>query len=327
MRVGYLAPTPLLAPAELADMAVLAEDLGFDSVFAPDHFQPWRQVGHAPAVVPWLTFVGARTRRICLGISSCAATSRRNPAITAQEFATLGCLFPQRVILTLGMGERHDEAAITGAVSATRDRLAMLRESVTIVGRLWRGERVTFHGEHFRTEDAVLHDLPAEKIPLLVHAAITGEAAIAGELADGMVASSISSLKHHGDELIPSMQRAAKHRLSRELTLEVNISYDHNPKRAAKSARMWAPTQVLEPLRPVRNAADVTQLSAHAMPTRWLVGSTPEDVLPTLQSFAALGYSNMVFSSPSNDQERFLRSFSEDILPALHSLDGAAAAG
>ena len=70
VRFGYKASAEQFGPAQLADYAVLAEQAGFDSVFISDHFQPWRHDGgHAPAAIPWLGAVGARTERIILGTS------------------------------------------------------------------------------------------------------------------------------------------------------------------------------------------------------------------------------------------------------------------
>lgn len=70
LTIGYKASAEQFGPAELADYVVLAEQAGFESAFISDHFQPWRHDGgHAPASLPWLGAVGARTERIVLGTS------------------------------------------------------------------------------------------------------------------------------------------------------------------------------------------------------------------------------------------------------------------
>ena len=95
IRFGYKASAEQFAPGELADLAVLAEDSGFDSVFISDHLQPWRHDGgHAPAALPWLGALAARTDRVALGTSVLTPTFRYHPAVVAQAFATLGCLAP-----------------------------------------------------------------------------------------------------------------------------------------------------------------------------------------------------------------------------------------
>lgn len=321
MQLGYLVPAPLLDPLELADTAILADELGYDAVFITDQFQPWRQVGHAPSVVPWLSFVGARTSRISLGVNSFSAALRRHPATVAQDFATLGCLLPGRVTLSLGVGAGHDEVAATGKRwPSARRRLARLREAVTIIRALWAGERLSFRGEYFRTKNALLHDLPAAPVPLLVNAGTTGEAEIAGTLADGAVVTSGAGLDHLDRVLVPAVRKAAKGRPEVGITVEARVSYDVNPRRAAKSAKLWMPADILDPPDPM--SPRLFELGAADRPTdvvapEWIVGSTPDVVVPRLRRLAGLGVQRMLFTSPSNNQERFLKRFASEVIPAL----------
>ncbi|MFD4421750.1 F420-dependent glucose-6-phosphate dehydrogenase, partial [Agromyces sp. NPDC058484] len=49
LTLGYKASAEQFAPRELVEIAVAAEGHGMESVFASDHFQPWRHTGgHAP---------------------------------------------------------------------------------------------------------------------------------------------------------------------------------------------------------------------------------------------------------------------------------------
>ena len=112
LKLGYKASNEQFAPTELLRYGVLAEECGFDSVFVSDHLQPWRHDGgHAPFAMSWLGALGARTERIVMGTSVLTPTFRYHPAIVAQSFATLGCLFPDRVVLGMGTGESLNEVA------------------------------------------------------------------------------------------------------------------------------------------------------------------------------------------------------------------------
>src|ERR1700679_2742006 len=105
LRLGYKASAEQFGPNELLGYSVLAESLGFDSVFISDHFQPWRHHdGHAPFSLAWLGALGARTTRILMGTSVLTPTFRYHPSVVAQAFGTLGAMFPQRVILGVGTG-------------------------------------------------------------------------------------------------------------------------------------------------------------------------------------------------------------------------------
>jgi coenzyme F420-dependent glucose-6-phosphate dehydrogenase len=78
IRFGYKASAEQFPPTELLGYGVLAEELGFDSVFVSDHLQPWRHDGgHAPAALPWLGALAARTAS-----RSARACSRRRSVTT-----------------------------------------------------------------------------------------------------------------------------------------------------------------------------------------------------------------------------------------------------
>ena len=65
LKLGYKASAEQFGPRELLDFSCLAEEVGFDSVFVSDHFQPWKHTdGHAPNSLAWLGALGARTRRV-----------------------------------------------------------------------------------------------------------------------------------------------------------------------------------------------------------------------------------------------------------------------
>ena len=74
----------------------MAEQVGFDSCFISDHFQPWKHTdGHAPNSLVWLGALGARTQRLVMGTSVLTPTFRYHPSIVAQAFGTLGSMFPR----------------------------------------------------------------------------------------------------------------------------------------------------------------------------------------------------------------------------------------
>ena len=129
LKLGYKASAEQFGPTELLQFSRLAEQSGFDSVFISDHFQPWKHHGgHAPFSFTWLGALGARTSRITIGTSVMTPTFRYHPAVVAQAFATLGVMFPDRVVLGVGrhrrIGERgsvnrHDVARFQGTVRAS----------------------------------------------------------------------------------------------------------------------------------------------------------------------------------------------------------------
>ena len=154
VQIGYKASAEQFGPRRLVELGVLAERHGFDTVTVSDHYQPWRhEGGHAPFSLAWMSAVGERTERVLLGTSVLTPTFRYHPAVIAQAFATMGCLFPGRVMLGIGTGEAMNEVAVTGIEwPEYKERFARMRESVRLMRELWSGERVTFEGDYYKTD-------------------------------------------------------------------------------------------------------------------------------------------------------------------------------
>ncbi|MGC7323310.1 LLM class flavin-dependent oxidoreductase, partial [Mycobacteroides abscessus subsp. massiliense] len=91
-----------------------------------------------------------------------------NPAVIAQAFATMGCLYPGRIFLGVGTGEALNEIATgyAGEWPEFKERFARLRESVRLMRELWMGDRVDFDGEYYRTKGASIYDVPEGGIPV-----------------------------------------------------------------------------------------------------------------------------------------------------------------
>jgi len=173
IKLGYKASAEQFAPGKLLGFSCLAEEVGFDSVFISDHFQPWKHVdGHAPFSLTWLGALGARTSRVVIGTSVLTPTFRYHPSIVAQAFGTMGAMFPGRVVLGIGTGEGLNEVPSTGQPwPEFKERFARLRESVTLIRALWTQERVSFEGQYYKTEKATIYDRPEAPVPIYVAAA------------------------------------------------------------------------------------------------------------------------------------------------------------
>src|ERR1700749_5089515 len=131
LKLGYKASAEQFGPSELLEFSRLAEEVGFDSVFVSDHFQPWKHTdGHAPNSLAWLGALGARDRRVQIGTSVATPTFRYPPSIVAQAFGTLGAMFPGRVVLGVGTGESLNEVPATGmAWPGAKERRGRLAEA------------------------------------------------------------------------------------------------------------------------------------------------------------------------------------------------------
>jgi len=191
LKLGYKASAEQFGPRELVDYAVLAEELGYDTVVVSDHFQPWRHDGgHAPFSFAWLAAVGERTSRIGLGTSVVAPSYRYHPGIVAQAMATLGVLYPGRVFLGVGTGEAMNETPLGVDWPDQKERFQRLKEASQLMKLLWTEERVNYDGNYFKTENATVYDRPPGGVPLYIAASGPAAARLAGRIADGFITTS-----------------------------------------------------------------------------------------------------------------------------------------
>lgn len=327
LKFGYKASAEQFGPRELLDFTVEAEDLGFDSVWISDHFQPWRHTnGHAPFALSWLGSAAERTKRIVLGTSVLTPTFRYQPAVVAQAFGTLGVLYPGRFILGVGSGESLNEVAVTGMEwPEAKVRLARLRESVRLIKQLWREDMVTFDGEFYHTRNATIYDKPQQPVPIYIGAGGPVAAKFAGREGDGFICTSGKGDELYRDKLLPAMEEGAKAAgkdpNSVERTIEVKVSFDTDKERALKDTRIWAALALpaedkvsIHDPREMEEKAKTVEDQAHR---RWLVSSDPDEHVEQIRPYIELGFTHLVFHAPGDDQSRFLKLYAKEILPRL----------
>lgn len=328
LRIGYKASAEQFTPSELLQFTCLAEELRFDSAFISDHFQPWRHTnGHAPYSFAWLGAAGARTSRIVLGTSVVTPTFRYHPSIVAQAVGTLGSMFPDRIILGVGTGESLNEVPATGmAWPGFKERFGRLKESIVLMNRLWREERVSFEGQYYRTENATIYDRPVNPVPIYIAAAGPTAATLAGEIGAGFICTSGKSPALYSETLLPKVAEglAAAKRSddSIDRMIEVKVSYDPDIDRAKKDTRFWAALALspeektgVEDPREMERLADALPLDRAA--SRWIVTSNPDDVVEKVRPYVDLGFRHLVFHAPGPDQPRFMRLFADQVAPKL----------
>lgn len=331
LRLGYKASAEQFGPRELLDFAVQAEACGFDSVVVSDHFQPWRHTGgHAPFSFAWLGAVGARTERVMLGTSVVTPTFRYHPSVVAQAMATLGVLFPGRVMLGIGTGESLNEVAPTGIEWPDfRERFARLREAVTLMRHLWSEDFVSFDGTYYKTRDATIYDRPADGVPLYIAAGGPQMARYAGRVGDGFICTSGKGAELYRDQLLPALAegaRAAGRDVDRlDKMIEVKVSYDTDLQRALDDTRLWGALALsgdekvgVEDPREMERLADA--LPTERTASRWIVSTNAEEHVQQIKFYIDLGFTHLVFHAPGNDQSRFMHLYAEQVLPLLRKL-------
>ncbi len=327
LRLGYKASAEQFGPTELLGFGVLAEQVGFDSVFISDHLQPWRhEGGHAPAALPWLGALGARTERVVLGTSVLTPTFRYHPAVIAQAFATLGVLYPGRVILGVGSGESLNEVPLGLEWPDGKERFARLKEAIELITTLWSQERVSYDGKYYRTDKATIYDRPDVPVPLYVGASGPAATRLAGRVADGFITTSGKPDTLYRDTLLPALAegagKAGRTLDDLDLLIEMKVSFDHDPEKALADTGYWAALALTaEQKAGVEDPIEMQRL-ADALPieqaaSRWIVSADPDEHVEKIRHYIDLGFRHLVFHAPGPDQDRFLQLYGAEVLPRL----------
>ena len=159
---------------KLAQIAVSAEESGFDSLWVMDHFYQIPMVGPRgdPMLEAYTTLgaIAARTRRVSLGTMVTGVTYR-NPALLAKMITTLDVISSGRAILGIGAAWNDDEHAGYGfEFPPVAERMERLEEALQICRAMFKEEAPSFSGKYYSIAGALNYPRPIrpEGIPILV---------------------------------------------------------------------------------------------------------------------------------------------------------------
>ena len=170
-RLGYQIPNftyPDTPPHQLfervAAVAVAAEDAGADTVMVMDHFYQLPLLGPPEHEMfesyTLLAALAARTQKVKLGTLVTGVTYR-NPAILAKIVTALDVISKGRAFLGIGAAWFDVEHEALGVdFPPVKERFERLEEALHICRAMFRGERPTFEGKHYRVKDAINSPAP-----------------------------------------------------------------------------------------------------------------------------------------------------------------------
>ncbi|HXO09664.1 MAG TPA: TIGR03619 family F420-dependent LLM class oxidoreductase [Solirubrobacteraceae bacterium] len=182
-------------PANLKAIARHVDDLGFESLYLPEHvtLYPGARVGEVefapdlPIADPLecLSFVAASTTTILLG-TGVLLLPFHHPVVLAKRLATIDVLSGGRMrLLTIGVSSLPGEAAAVGIDYATRGRRA--DEAIDVLRALWAGDATgtSFDGEFYSFENVTSYPKPLQMPPIHVGGSSAAAARRAGRRGDG----------------------------------------------------------------------------------------------------------------------------------------------
>jgi len=158
---------------EIADVALAAEESGFDSLWVPDHAHQ-NPIGGGPTgpmleAYTLLAALSQRTSAALLGALVSPVTFRE-PSLFAKTIASLDVVSGGRAVLGIGAAWDTDEHAAYGITfPPTRERFERLEDALRICAAMLRREPASYTGTHYSVTDAYNNPPPIEDhVPVLV---------------------------------------------------------------------------------------------------------------------------------------------------------------
>ena len=146
------------------DVAVRAEQLGYDSLWVYDHFHNVPKAAHEAVFECWTTLaaISQRTSRIRLG-QMVGCNSYRQPSVLAKITSTVDVISGGRLDWGIGAGwYEHEYKGYGFDFPAPKERIGMLRESVEIVRSMWTQADTSYDGRYYQLKGAQCDPKPLQ---------------------------------------------------------------------------------------------------------------------------------------------------------------------
>jgi G6PDH family F420-dependent oxidoreductase len=303
-----------MRPTDMVRWAQQAEEAGFSGIAISDHFHPWtNRQGQSPFVWNVLGALASVTG-LRIGTSVTCPTVRMHPAIVAHAAATTAAMAPGRFFLGVGSGEALNEHVLGDRWPETDVRLEMLREAVEVMRRLWTGDQVSHHGEHYTVENARLYTIPDEPPPVIVSGFGPKAVKLAAQIGDGYFGTAPDS------ELLETYAKEGGK--GPRLAL-MKVCWGHDEQAARKLAHeIWptigVPGELSQELpMPAHFEQAAEKVTVDDVADSISCGPDPEVHLESVRKYADAGYDEVFVQQIGPDQEGFFKFWNDELEPRL----------
>ena len=295
MKFGYVTPQNwgIEDPQDVVDLAVKAEELGYNSVWVNHHILNVGYIHDRLEDRPYydalttLTWVAALTERVRLG-TTVLVLPYLNPLVLAKAVATLDVMSGGRVTLGVGVGMLQEENEALGSDFSTRGAYA--DESIEIMRELWTSDDPQYSGRFFEFGGGFkFSPKPAQKpLPILI---------------GGMSRAAMRRSARLGDGWHPNS--GSIH--------EMGARFETLKKMWREHGRDPDDMQLV-----VRCEMDVLDTASDNADTPMI--GTPDQLAQAISEYERLGVSEIVLGISTNDLDRIRRiqeSFAEKVMPRV----------
>lgn len=315
VQIGYTLSSEEFRPTELVELAVKAEELGFQFASISDHFHPWMDSqGHSPLVWSVLGGIAARTSTIPVMTGVTALSWRYHPTILAQAVATVADMMPGRFNFGVGTGEALNEHIVGAPWPPVNIRQDMMIESLEIMRSLWEGGYTTIQGQFYEVHNARLYTLPEQLPPIFIAASGPESAEIAAEFGDALISTSPDK------EVVDAFRQAGGE--GKPVYGQITLQYSQDEEKSAETAlKYWGYTvlggQASQELSLPKHYQEAVEglATPEVIKKSVVCGPDPAKYHEKVQAYVDAGFTHVYFHQIGPDQDSFLDFAKKELLP------------
>ena len=285
------------------EIALLAEELGYDSLWLYDHVHNVPKPAHEAVFECWMTAaaISQRTSRIRIG-QMVGCNSYRNPALLAKMTSTFDVISGGRLDWGIGAGWYQNEYEAYGyEFPPAKVRIGMLREAVEIVRSMWSEQETSYDGRYYKLHRANCDPKPLQQPhpPILIGGG--------GEQLTLRVVARLADRANFGGK---PEEFAHKTEVLKQHCKDVGRDYDEIEK-------TWSPEVFVRETE--KEIQDAGSRSFWGEPFEsWAAGNlvgTPEQVAERIRTYMDLGVTSFMPWCSDYPEDTTMRIFAEKVIP------------
>jgi F420-dependent oxidoreductase-like protein len=289
--------------AKSVEIAQLAEELGYDSIWVYDHFHNVPRPANEAVFECWTTMaaISQRTSRVRLG-QMVGCNSYRHPSLLAKITSNVDVMSGGRLDWGIGAGWYHYEYAGYGfEFPPASTRIGMLGEAVEIVKSMWTAPSTTYEGRYFNLKSGECDPKPLQRPhpPILIGGG--------GEQLTLRVVARLADRSNFGGK---PPEFAGKCEVLKAHCRDVGRDYDEIEK-------TWSPEVFVRETENELIAAGSQSFWGEPFES-WREGNlvgTPEQVAEKIQAYLDLGCTSFMPWNSDYPSDETLRLFAEKVIP------------
>lgn len=294
---GLMYPVPYAGIEDAVRLAVVAEDLGFESVWGNDHLTTQAYVRDEVTTPPnffdpfaYLSYVAAVTQRIRLA-TAVMVLPFRHPVVAAKQAATLDRLSAGRAVLGVGIGAYREEfEAMWPGRRLNRGEYAA--EAIQALRALFTQRRASFDGTWVSFDDVESYPKPVQSpLPILSGGNAAGSRHRAARYGDGWLPACLTPAEiADGLADIGQVAEASGRELPGEFEVALQVAVSVAPTHE-EAERRFRESQLHTHLASL-SASTLKGRSLDSLAERNLIG-TPDEVAEQVSRYADAGVTTM----------------------------------